>query len=142
MLALLRLPFMFLICSTSQAASASSPCAWRCSRSVEQQFGTVLARVLVADGDADDPVAGGERVLVEQPFVDVADLLDVEAAVGHLAAFLRELQRLQRVERLEQGAVVDRRDVAAAERRVGAARGLRARGIGPGRTGFRRTRAG
>ncbi len=56
MLALLRLPFMFLICSTSQVASASSPLACAGFEVGEQQLGAVLARVLVADGDADDPV--------------------------------------------------------------------------------------
>ena len=56
-------------------------------------------------------VGDPQRCVVEQAFVDVADLLDVECAVGEEHARAAMLERLERVEKVEHRAVVDRQRV-------------------------------
>ena len=66
---------------------------------------------------AERGVGDADRGVVEQALVDVADLLDVERAVGQQHARAALVERLQRVEQVQHRAVVDRQRVRRASSR-------------------------
>ena len=83
----------------------------------ERELGLVLA------AERERGVGDADRGVVEQALVDVADLLDVERAVGQQHARAALVERLQRVEQVQHRAVVDGQRVGA---RVAPARARRA----------------